>query len=150
MSVTKIISRTTVEAGLFTLLFCLAGLAYAEDPLVLQPGEELVTLSVENMTWAGCLVAVRNSLKVLDGVRHVEVDLDEKQAVVVFARTAVETIALIEATTNIGFPSSIKIPASIWPDFISEFLLIKKSKESFCNQPVKSHRERTSISPQAF
>ena len=50
MSVTKIISKKTVEVGLFALLFCLAGFAYGEDPLVLQTGEELVTLTVENMT----------------------------------------------------------------------------------------------------
>jgi copper chaperone CopZ len=52
---------------------------------------------------------VRNSLRALDGVRHVEVDLDEKQAIVVFASDAVKPASMIEATTNIGFPSALKI-----------------------------------------
>lgn len=55
---------------------------------------------------------MRNSLRALEGVRYVEVDLDEKMATVVYATAAVKTSAMIEATTNVGFPSSVKQPDS--------------------------------------
>ena len=53
---------------------------------------------------------MRNSLRALEGVRQVEVDLDDETAVVVYASNVVQTAALIQATTNIGFPSTIKQP----------------------------------------
>lgn len=50
---------------------------------------------------------MRNSLRNIDGVREVEVDIDEEIArVVVVQSTAAEI--LIAATTNIGFPSKLK------------------------------------------
>lgn len=58
------------------------------------------------------MVAVRNSLKALEGVRQVEVDIDDETAVVVYVSNVVQTSALIQATTNIGFPSAIKQPDS--------------------------------------
>ena len=58
------------------------------------------------------MVAVRNSLRALEGVSQVEVDLDEKLATVTYATAVVETAAMIAATTNVGFPSSIKIAES--------------------------------------
>jgi mercuric ion binding protein len=53
---------------------------------------------------------VRNSLRALEGIRQVEVDLDEKQAAVIYETAKVKTSSMIEATTNIGFPSSINSP----------------------------------------
>jgi len=53
---------------------------------------------------------VRNSLKALDGVREVEVDLEEKLAIVVYDSNMVDTSSMIKATTEIGFPSSINPP----------------------------------------
>lgn len=55
---------------------------------------------------------MRNSLRALEGVSQVEVDLDEKLATVTYATAMVETAAMIAATTNVGFPSSIKIAES--------------------------------------
>ena len=49
-----------------------------------------------------------NSLKALEGIRDVEVDLDEQLAIVVYETAKVETSSMIKATTDIGFPSSIK------------------------------------------
>ena len=51
---------------------------------------------------------MRNSLRALEGIRQVEVDLDEKQATVIYETAKVKISSMIEATTNIGFPSSIK------------------------------------------
>ena len=50
---------------------------------------------------------MRNSLRALEGVSQVEVDIDEKVAVVVASAT-VKTDELIAVTTKIGFPSSLK------------------------------------------
>ena len=76
----------------------------------LQQGEEIVVLNVENMTWPGCVVAVRNSLKKVEGVKNIEVDLDGKTATVVVASKEVDISLLIAATTNIGFPSMVREP----------------------------------------
>ncbi|PCI78939.1 MAG: hypothetical protein COB20_05880 [SAR86 cluster bacterium] len=53
---------------------------------------------------------MRNSLKKVEGVRAVEVDLDEKTATVVFVSNKVDTSMLVAATTNIGFPSVVRMP----------------------------------------
>ena len=51
---------------------------------------------------------MRNSLRALEGIRKVEVDLDEEIAVVVYATAVVDTFAMIKATTDIGFPSTLR------------------------------------------
>ena len=51
---------------------------------------------------------MRNSLRALEGVRHVEVDLEDKQATVIYTTAVIKTSTMTEATTNIGFPSSVK------------------------------------------
>ena len=56
------------------------------------------------------VVAVRNSLKALDGIREIEVDLDEQTAIVIYETAKVEVSNMTQATTNIGFPSKIKTP----------------------------------------
>lgn len=50
---------------------------------------------------------MRNSLRSIDGVREVEVDIDENIASVVVAKSIAVDV-LIAATTNIGFPSKLK------------------------------------------
>jgi len=51
---------------------------------------------------------VRNSLTGLEGVKEVEVDLDEKTAVVIYEIAKVDVVKMIKATTDVGFPSSIQ------------------------------------------
>jgi len=55
---------------------------------------------------------VRNSLKVLNGIREIEVDLDEKIAIVIYETAKLEVSKMTQATTSIGFPSTIKVPQS--------------------------------------
>jgi copper chaperone CopZ len=76
----------------------------------LQQGENIIVLDVENMTWVGCIVAVRNSLNKVEGVIKIEVDIDEKTATVIVASKEVDTSLLVAATTNIGFPSVVRQP----------------------------------------
>lgn len=104
------------KLGLFAILFSvlLATGSFSYGDVTREPvaGEEVITLAVENMTWAGCVVAVRNSLTSLEGVSEVEVDLDEKTAVVIYETAKVDIAKLTKATTDVGFPSKVKIVAN--------------------------------------
>ena len=51
---------------------------------------------------------MRNSLRAPDGIRKVEVDLDEQIAVVIYESELVQTSSMIKATTDIGFPSALR------------------------------------------
>jgi len=53
---------------------------------------------------------VRNSLKKVEGVKKIEVDLDDKTATVIVVSRDVDTSLLVTATTNIGFPSVVREP----------------------------------------
>jgi len=68
---------------------------------------QTVTLSVTGMTCKACPITIKKALNKVDGVENIEVSLEKKEAVVTFddAKTTVE--ALVEATTNAGYPSSV-------------------------------------------
>ncbi len=67
-----------------------------------------VTLAVKNMTCRMCPITVRKSLTKLDGVISASSDFDSKTATVKFDPHKVSIDALIAATTNAGYPSSLK------------------------------------------
>ena len=71
-------------------------------------GERTVILEVSGMTCASCPYIVKQSLADVQGVTAVEVSLAEKAAVVSFDDGETEVAALIAATGNIGFPSTVK------------------------------------------
>lgn len=52
---------------------------------------------------------MRNSLRKLEGIHHIEVDLEFEEAIVRYSPDVVGVDAMIEATTAIGFPSAIKV-----------------------------------------
>ena len=66
------------------------------------------TLSVPDMDCSTCPITVRKALTNVAGVTRAEASLEKKQAVVTYddAKTSVD--ALIKATTNAGYPSSVK------------------------------------------
>ena len=64
-----------------------------------------VTLSVPGMTCAACPITIKKALTDVDGVTDAEVSFDKKEAVVTFDDTKTDVSALIEATTNAGYPS---------------------------------------------
>ena len=68
---------------------------------------QTVTLSVAGMTCASCPITIKKALNKVEGVEKIEVSLEKKKAVVTFddAKTTVE--ALLEATTNVGYPSTV-------------------------------------------
>jgi mercuric ion binding protein len=66
-----------------------------------------VTLSVSGMSCAACPITIKKALTAVDGVTEVEVSFDKKEAVVTFDDTKTGVSALIEATTNAGYPSRL-------------------------------------------
>jgi mercuric ion binding protein len=82
------------------VLLVLATPAWAAD--------KTVTLSVPGMTCPACPITVKKALTKVDGVATAEVDFDKRQAVVTYddAKTNVET--LTQATTDAGYPSTVK------------------------------------------
>jgi mercuric ion binding protein len=89
-----------------TLLAATAALS-----LLASPGwaaSKTVTLDVPGMFCAACPITVKKALTKVTGVAEVNVDLDKKQAVVTFddAKTSIAT--LTKATTNAGYPSTVK------------------------------------------
>jgi len=67
-----------------------------------------ITLDVPGMSCPSCPYTVQKSLKKLDGVVSAQADLDTKKAVVKYDPSKVTTQAMIEATTNAGYPSTLE------------------------------------------
>ena len=69
---------------------------------------QTVTLDVPTMNCVTCPITVKKSLKNVDGVNKAEVSYDTKLAVVSFDDTKTNIESLIKATTNAGYPSTLK------------------------------------------
>ena len=83
--------------------------ALALSPLAALAGApRTVTLDVKNMTCAVCPITVRKALEKAPGVVRVKVDLDTKTATVTFDPDKADAAALIKATTEAGYPASVK------------------------------------------
>lgn len=69
-----------------------------------------ITLSVPGMTCATCPITIKKALTKVEGVTRVEVSYEKLEAVVTYddAKTTIE--ALTKATTDAGYPSSVKLP----------------------------------------
>lgn len=72
------------------------------------PATKTVTLDVKNMTCAACPITVRKSLEKVSGVSKVKVDFDTKTATVTFDPAKTDVEALTRATTEAGYPSTLK------------------------------------------
>ena len=70
-------------------------------------GEQIQTLAVDNMTCASCPFIVKKALTAVDGVKAVDVSLDDQSAVVTYDDALTDIATLTAATTNVGFPSSV-------------------------------------------
>lgn len=70
-------------------------------------GQDVVKLSVPGMSCAACPITVRKGLERVDGVLMAEVSFEELTAVVTYDPAITTVEALVEATTNVGYPSSV-------------------------------------------
>lgn len=67
-----------------------------------------VTLSAPGMNCATCPITVKKALVRVAGVAKVDVNLDQRKAVVTFDDTRAGIGQLARATTEAGFPSTAK------------------------------------------
>jgi mercuric ion binding protein len=67
-----------------------------------------VTLSVPGMTCSACPITVKKALIKVDGVVKTEVSLEKKEATVTYDDAKTSVNALLDATKNAGYPSSVK------------------------------------------
>lgn len=67
-----------------------------------------VTLEVPTMNCVTCPFTVKKALQNVDGVSKAEVTYENKLAVVTFDDEKATINALTEATTNAGYPSTLK------------------------------------------
>lgn len=69
---------------------------------------QTVTLSVPGMTCSTCPITVKQALSRVAGVQKTEVSSEKKEAVVTFDDAKTNVQALAKATTDAGYPSSVK------------------------------------------
>ena len=79
----------------------LAGSAFAGTP-------EKLTLNVQNMTCATCPITVKKALEQVPGVSDVKVDFEHKTATVHMDTDKANASMLTKATTDAGFPSTVR------------------------------------------
>ncbi len=89
-----------------SLLAVAAALLLLAGPAWAAP--KTVTLAVPGMTCATCPITVKKALTKVTGVTKVDVDLDKLQAVVTFDDAKTTVTALTKATTDAGYPSTVK------------------------------------------
>ena len=92
--------KTPLQAIIFAGSLLAVGSAFA--------AEQTVVLKVDGMTCASCPYIVKETLAAVDGVAAVEVSFADKSAVVTYDDSLTELAALTQATTDMGFPSSLK------------------------------------------
>jgi mercuric ion binding protein len=90
---------------LMAAAFALAGALALTVPVV--AAERTVTLAVENMDCAACGPMVRQTLMRVEGVRRIAVLVSRGIATVTFDDERTNVAALVQATTNLGYPSRL-------------------------------------------
>jgi mercuric ion binding protein len=86
---------------MFTVLLTLTSFTALAKP-------QTITLDVPTMDCAMCPVTVKMALDKVEGVIETVVTLDSKSAVVTFEDTQTSVVALVQATTNAGYISTLK------------------------------------------
>ena len=72
-----------------------------------QQASESVILDMQNMTCALCKFTIKKALQGVEGVEKANVDYDSKVASVNFNPQKTSVDALIKATTDAGYPSTV-------------------------------------------
>jgi mercuric ion binding protein len=88
--------------ALAAALFLVTGVSLATE------ADETVTFDVDKMTCATCPIAVRKAMQRVDGVKDVEVSLENKSAVVTFDPSATTAAEIGQASTDVGFPAKAR------------------------------------------
>ena len=83
-------------------------LILATNSAAVADSHQTVTFDVEKMTCATCPIAVRKAMERVDGVKEVEVSLENKSAVVTFDSSVTTATEIGEASTDVGFPAIVR------------------------------------------
>lgn len=83
-------------------------LGAAESPATNSDTLKTVTLNVQKMNCPMCKITIRKALESVDGVKEAKVDYDTKTVSVTFDTSLTNIDVLTEATTNVGYPSTLK------------------------------------------
>jgi mercuric ion binding protein len=75
---------------------------------VLAAEPQTVVLDVQNMTCELCPITVKKALDKVPGVAASKIDFAKKTATVKFDPDRANVAALVEATTNAGYPSKLR------------------------------------------
>jgi mercuric ion binding protein len=70
--------------------------------------QQTVTLAVPGMSCAACPITVKKALSKVEGVDKAEVDYENRQATVTFDDAKTDVAKLTRATSDAGYPSSVK------------------------------------------
>lgn len=100
----------TLKTSLFMLgvsLNCLiAPVVYAAAQVEHQNTTQVVTLDIQNMSCPLCQFTIKKALRNVKGVHRVTVDYDSKTAEVSFDPRQTQIQALINASTDAGYPAT--------------------------------------------
>lgn len=89
-------------------LLTIAGfLTMAVTSSVASAGERTIKLSVPGMNCASCPYMVKQAISDVDGIKSVEATMDDRSATVIFEDTLTTIDKIVEATANIGYPSTV-------------------------------------------
>ena len=89
-------------------LALLGALAVVQLHSAARAAERTVTLSVPGMYCALCPVTIKAALNRVNGVIKTEASYDTKEAVVTFDDTKTNVEALTKASTDAGYPATVK------------------------------------------
>lgn len=87
------------------IIFILVLFAFSN---VVNAVEKKVVLSIPNMNCITCPITIEKSLKKVVGVKSVSASLEDKEAVVIYEDEITRVEKLLNATSNVGYPSEIK------------------------------------------
>ncbi|TCT07051.1 mercury resistance system periplasmic binding protein MerP [Paralcaligenes ureilyticus] len=87
-------------------LFVSLALAVVAAPV--WAATQTITLSVPGMTCAACPLTVKAALSKVEGVSKTTVVFDKREATVTFDNAKTSAQALMRATGNAGYPSTLK------------------------------------------
>jgi mercuric ion binding protein len=87
----------------------IASLLLATLPLAaLAAPPQAAVLDVQNMTCGLCPVTIKKALERVPGVSQARIDFDKKTATVTFDADKTNAAVLVKATTDAGFPSTVR------------------------------------------
>ena len=101
--------RFSLMKLLITLIFLMSFSSVgALEPANTQAALQTVTLDVQKMDCPMCKITIGRALKKVEGVTEAKVDYDSKTATVTFDPNQATVETLTQATTNVGYPSSLR------------------------------------------